>query len=213
MKNKNRAQIVQTLLHRLFPHPTMSLKHMDTYTLLIAVLLSARCTDKKVNEVTPRLFTMASSPKVMATLEQDIIREIIKPCGLSHTKAKAIKSLSEILVKKYDGKVPHKLEALKTLPGVGHKTALVIMAQAFNQNTFPVDTHIHRCAKRWKLSSGISIKQTETDLKKLFPPSSWNKLHLQIIHYGRKFCPAQHHKLSKCPICLALEVYKDHESL
>ncbi|MCB1080321.1 MAG: endonuclease III, partial [Chlamydiia bacterium] len=171
----------------------------------IAVVLSARCTDKKVNEITPKLFAKASTPEKMAALPQSTIQSIIKPCGLSPAKSKAIKNLSKILVEDYGGKVPKDWEALERLPGVGHKTASVVMAQAFKEPAFPIDTHIHRCAKRWGLSSGKTVKQTEKDLKALFPKASWIKLHLQIIYFGREYCPARGHKVENCPICSALE--------
>jgi len=203
-----RAWVVQLILNRLFPHPVISLKYENAYTLLIAVLLSARCTDRRVNEVTPQLFSLASTPQEMAKLPQSAIQETIRSCGLSPTKSKAIKHLSLILVDEHGGKVPAELEALKTLPGVGDKTASVVVAQAFNRPAFPVDTHIHRCAKRWKLSSGRHTKQTEKDLKALFPQTSWKKLHLQIIHYGRAYCPARNHRVIACPICNALETFQ-----
>ena len=200
-----RARTVKRILDKLFPRPKIPLKHKNAYTLLIAVVLSARCTDKKVNEITPKLFAKASTPEKMAALPQSTIQSIIKPCGLSPAKSKAIKNLSKILVEDYGGKVPKDWEALEKLPGVGHKTASVVMAQAFKEPAFPIDTHIHRCAKRWGLSSGKTVKQTEKDLKALFPKASWIKLHLQIIYFGRKYCPARGHKIENCPICSALE--------
>ena len=206
MDKSSRARIVKRLLNKLFPKPTIPLKHKNAYTLLISVLLSARCTDKKVNEVTPKLFAKASTPQTMAALSQSTIQSIIKPCGLSPTKSKAIKGLSKILVEEHGGKVPKELEALERLPGVGHKTASVVVAQAFKQPAFPVDTHIHRCAKRWGLSSGRNVKQTEKDLKELFPKASWIKLHLQIIYYGREHCTARNHKIADCPICSVLKM-------
>ncbi|NGX50307.1 MAG: Endonuclease III [Chlamydiae bacterium] len=209
MDKKTRARTVKRLLDRLYPRPAIPLKHRSTYTLLIAVLLSARCTDKKVNEITPELFAKASTPQKMAKLSQEEIKSIIKPIGLSPAKSKAIKALSKILVEEHGGRVPKTLEALEKLPGVGHKTASVVMAQAFKEAAFPVDTHIHRCAHRWGLSTGKSVKQTEKDLKALFPKSSWIKLHLQIIYYGREYCPSRGHKVEKCPICSAL---KNHQS-
>lgn len=202
--NKN-ARIVKRILDKLFPKPSIPLKHRSHYTLLIAVLLSARCTDKKVNEITPILFAKASTPQKMAELPQSTIQSIIKPCGLSPAKSRAIKGLSKILVEEYGGRVPKDIDALEKLPGVGHKTASVVMAQAFGIPAFPIDTHIHRCAKRWGLSSGKSVKQTEKDLKEAFPKSSWVKLHLQIIHYARKYCPSRGHKVAECPICTALK--------
>lgn len=204
MNKKQRAAFVQKTLNHYFPKTPIPLKHTSAYTLLIAVLLSARCTDKRVNEVTPKLFAKASTPKQMAALPVNTIQAIIKPCGLSPTKAKNIQKLSEILVEEYGSRVPKELEELETLPGVGHKTASVVVAQAFKQPAFPVDTHIHRCAKRWGLSSGKNVKQTEKDLKTLFPKTSWRKLHLQIIYFGREYCTARAHKVSECPICSEL---------
>lgn len=204
MNKKQRAAFVQKTLNHYFPKTPIPLKHTSTYTLLIAVLLSARCTDKRVNEVTPNLFAKASTPKAMAALPVQTIQAIIKPCGLSPTKAKNIKKLSEILIEEYGCRVPKELEELEKLPGVGHKTASVVVAQAFKQPAFPVDTHIHRCAKRWGLSSGKNVKETEKDLKALFSKNSWRKLHLQIIYFGRTFCMARAHKVSECPICSQL---------
>lgn len=201
---KNNAKIVKHYLDNLFPHPTVPLAHHSLYTLLIAVLLSARCTDKKVNEITPALFAKADTPEAMIKLSVEEIRTIIKPCGLSPTKAKAIKNLSQMLLDNYQGQVPNSLEELEKLPGVGHKTASVVMVQGFHKPAFPIDTHIHRCAKRWGLSSGKNVKQTEEDLKLLFPKSSWNKLHLQIIYYARAYCPAKKHIIDSCPICQTL---------
>lgn len=201
---KNNAKIVKHYLDNLFPHPTVPLAHHSLYTLLIAVLLSARCTDKKVNEITPALFAKADTPEAMIKLSVEEIRAIIKPCGLSPTKAKAIKNLSQMLLDNYQGQVPNSLEELEKLPGVGHKTASVVMVQGFHKPAFPIDTHIHRCAKRWGLSSGKNVKQTEEDLKLLFPKSSWNKLHLQIIYYARAYCPAKKHIIDSCPICQTL---------
>jgi len=201
---KERSRIVKKHLSKLFPTPSIPLHHTSSYTLLIAVLLSARCTDKKVNEITPYLFKKASTPQQMIKLSVQEIRAIIKPCGLSPRKSQAIHELSQILLDKYHGRVPKTLEELETLPGVGHKTASVVMVQAFNKPAFPVDTHIHRCAKRWGLSSGKNVKITEEDLKNLFPKRSWGKLHLQIIHYARTYCPAKKHVLAKCPICSEL---------
>lgn len=192
---------IQRILNKLFPNPPIPLKHSSHYTLLIAVLLSAQCTDKKVNEVTPKLFAKAKTPEQMAKLSVSEIQSIIRPCGLAPTKAKAIKRLSEILIEDYGEEIPRTIEELEKLPGVGHKTASVVAIQALKIPAFPVDTHIHRCAKRWGLSSGKNVKQTEKDLKKLFPKPSWEKLHLQIIYYARKYCPAKGHKLEECPIC------------
>lgn len=184
-------------LENLYPNPPIPLHHSDAFTLLIAVLLSAQSTDKKVNEITPDLFARASNAKAMSRLEIDEIKEIIRQIGLSNTKAKNIKRLSEILVEKYDGIVPSTFEELEALPGVGHKTASVVMAQAFGHPAFPVDTHIHRLMHRWKLSNGKSVEQTEKDAKRLFPKESWNKLHLQIIYYGREYSPARSWNLEK----------------
>lgn len=201
MNKKERAKIVQRSLNKLFPNPQVPLKHTSSYTLLIAVLLSAQCTDARVNMVTPLLFAKAKTPKEMIKLTIPEIANIIRTCGLSNNKAKAIWHLSKQLVEKYKGKVPKTFEELEDLPGVGHKTASVVMSQAFHKPAFPVDTHIHRCAKRWGLSNGKNVAQTEKDLKELFPEKSWNKLHLQIIYYARKYCPARGHKIADCPIC------------
>ena len=191
---------IQKILEHYFPDPKPPLHHSDSYTLLIAVLLSARNTDAKVNQVTPHLFKLAKTPEEMVLLTVDEIREIIRPCGLSPTKAKNIHRLSEILIEKYQGRVPKSFEALESLPGVGHKTASVVMAQAFHVPAFPVDTHIFRCAHRWGLSRGKNVEKVEEDLKKLFPKKDWIKLHLQIIYFARKFCPARG-KHEMCPIC------------
>ncbi|MCB1110974.1 MAG: endonuclease III [Chlamydiia bacterium] len=205
MNKERRAQIIRRILNRLFPHPPIPLKHKDHYTLLIAVLLSAQCTDKKVNEVTPKLFAKASTPYEMVELTVKQIEAIIRPCGLAPTKARAIRKLSQILIDDYKGKIPRTLEELETLPGVGHKTASVVTIHALKKPAFPVDTHIHRCAKRWRLSSGKNVKQTEKDLMNVFPKTAWKKLHLQIIYYARKYCPAKGHKVEECPICTALK--------
>ncbi|MFA7687846.1 MAG: endonuclease III [Moheibacter sp.] len=197
MTKKERAEFVMEELENLYPNPPIPLHHSDAFTLLIAVLLSAQSTDKKVNEITPDLFARASNAKAMSRLEIDEIKEIIRQIGLSNTKAKNIKRLSEILVEKYDGIVPSTFEELEALPGVGHKTASVVMAQAFGHPAFPVDTHIHRLMHRWKLSNGKSVEQTEKDAKRLFPKESWNKLHLQIIYYGREYSPARSWNLEK----------------
>ncbi|MCS6819650.1 MAG: endonuclease III [Chitinophagales bacterium] len=204
MNKKERAAYVVSKLNELYPETPVPLHHSDAYTLLIAVLLSAQCTDKRVNEITPLLFAKASTPEDMIKLSVDEIREIIRPCGLSPTKSKAIYELSKLLVEKYQGKVPCSFEELEALPGVGHKTASVVMSQAFGVPAFPVDTHIHRLMYRWKLSNGKSVKQTEEDAKKLFDKKLWNKLHLQIIFYGREYCPARGHIKENCPICLAV---------
>jgi endonuclease-3 len=204
MKKQERAEFVRKRLSELYPQPPIPLEHKDAYTLLIAVLLSAQCTDARVNTVTPALFKLADTPRKMAKQPLEKIQAIIKPCGLSPQKAKAIRGLSEILVNQYGGKVPEDIDALETLPGVGHKTASVVMSQAFGVPAFPVDTHIHRLAQRWGLSSGKNVVQTERDLKKLFPESSWNALHLQIIYYGREFCSARGCDGTRCEICKTL---------
>ena len=196
-----KAERIAKLLDELYPIPPIPLEHVDPYTLLIAVLLSAQCTDKRVNEVTPRLFERASTPEQMLGLSVAQIRSIIKPCGLSPSKSKNIRALSKILVEEHGGKVPDSFEELEALPGVGHKTASVVMAQAFGKPAFPVDTHIHRLASRWGLSTGKNVEQTEQDLKKLFPTEDWGKVHLQIIYFGREYCPARGHELERCPIC------------
>lgn len=201
MTKKEIAQFVMDQLEYFYPRPAVPLDHKDAYTLLVAVLLSAQCTDVRVNQVTPHLFHLADSPQSMVKLSVDQIREIIKPCGLSPAKSKAIHRLSEILLEKYKGKVPDKMELLEELPGVGHKTASVVMCQAFDQPAFPVDTHIHRLIYRWGLSNGKNVEQTEKDCKRLFPIEKWNKLHLQIIYFGREYCPARGHQAEDCPIC------------
>ena len=201
MNKKERVAFVAETLERLYPETPVPLDHTDPYTLLIAVLLSAQCTDERVNKITPQLFERANTPQQMVLLSIDEIREIIKPCGLSPFKSKAIHGLSEILIEKYEGEVPQSFEALEALPGVGHKTASVVMSQAFGVPAFPVDTHIHRLATRWKLTNGKNVEQTEKDLKRLFPKESWNKLHLQIIFFGREYCPARGHKIEDCLIC------------
>ena len=201
-KSEKREKIAQ-LLNQYFPNPDVPLDHKDPYTLLIAVLLSAQCTDERVNQVTPFLFKKASNPFEMGKLRQEQIYKIIKPCGLGPKKSKAIKKLSQILVKNYGGEVPKDLEVLETLPGVGHKTASVVVSQAYGIPSFPVDTHIHRCAQRWGLSSGKNVTTTERDLKKFFPPEQWNKLHIQIIMYAREYCSARGCFGLECPICKA----------
>jgi len=202
MNKKEKASYIIEKLNELFPETPIPLHHKDEYTLLVAVLLSAQCTDERVNKITPILFGKADNPEKMIQLTVDEIREIIFPCGLSPKKSKAIYDLSKILVEKYQGKVPSTFEELEQLPGVGHKTASVVMSQAFGIPAFPVDTHIHRLATRWNLSSGKNVETTENDLKNLFPKELWNKLHLQIIYYGRKFCPARGHLIENCPICM-----------
>lgn len=201
MKKTERAEYVLQRLTELYPDPPIPLDHSNPFTLLVAVLLSAQCTDERVNKVTPKLFRRARSAKKMLTVPVEEILEIIRPCGLSPKKSKAIAGLSKILVQQHGGKVPQDLEALEALPGVGHKTASVVMAQAFGVPAFPVDTHIHRLAQRWGLTTGKNVKQTETDLKKLFPENSWNKLHLQIIFYGREYCSARGCDGTVCEIC------------
>jgi endonuclease-3 len=191
MTKKEKALYVVKELERLYPETPVPLDHSDSYTLLIAVLLSAQCTDKRVNLITPILFKRAKTPFDMVKLTVDEIREIIRPCGLSPRKSQAIFTLSEMLIEKYEGKVPQSFEQLEELPGVGHKTASVVMAQAFNTPAFPVDTHIHRLLTRWGLTSGKNVVQTEKDAKRLFPEHLWNKLHLQIIFYGREYSPAR----------------------
>lgn len=191
MNKKQRAELIVHELEKLYPNPPIPLDHTDAFTLLISVLLSAQTTDKKVNEVTPALFAKAANAKAMSRLEVGEIKELIRQIGLSATKAKHIKRLSEILVEKYNGEVPSTFEELEELPGVGHKTASVIMAQVFGHPAFPVDTHIHRLMNQWKLSDGKSVQQTEADAKKIFPKHLWNKLHLQIIYYGREYSPAR----------------------
>jgi len=201
VNKQEKATHIAEILENLYPETPVPLQHSDPYTLLIAVLLSAQCTDERVNKITPSLFAEASDPFAMAELAVDHIREIIRPCGLSPRKSKAISGLSKILIDKYNGEVPASFELLEELPGVGHKTASVVMAQAFNVPAFPVDTHIHRLAYRWCLSTGKNVEKTEKDLKKLFPMETWNKLHLQIIFFGREYCPARGHDMHQCPIC------------
>lgn len=201
MRKKERVEKIHAILKERYPHPPIPLEHRDPYTLLVAVLLSAQCTDERVNQVTPHLFAKASTPEEMVTLEVEEILEVIRPCGLGPRKAKAIWELSRLLLAHHGGEVPRTLEELEALPGVGHKTASVVMIQAFNEPAFPVDTHIHRCAKRWKLSSGKSVEQTEKDLKRLFPKEAWIALHLQIIYFAREHCPAKKHDPQVCPIC------------
>ena len=201
MRKSDRTEKISGILNEYFPNPDVPLNHSDPYTLLVAVLLSAQCTDERVNLITPKLFKKAKNPEKMALLKESEIYKIIKPCGLGPKKSKAIRELSRILVMKYDSKVPKNLEDLEKLPGVGHKTASVVISQAFNIPTFPVDTHIHRCAQRWGLSSGKNVKTTEHDLKKLFPEKEWNKLHIQIIMYARKYCPARGCFGLECSIC------------
>jgi endonuclease III len=201
MTKAEKVKDILKILDKYFPDPDIPLDHKDPYTLLISVLLSAQCTDERVNKTTPSLFRMADNPFDMAKIPVDEIREVIKPCGLSPAKSKAISKLSQILIDKYDGKVPGTFEELEELPGVGHKTASVVMTQCFGLPAFPVDTHIHRLAYRWGLSNGKSVEQTEKDLKRLIPQEKWDKAHLQIIYFGRKYCPARGHIWENCPIC------------
>jgi endonuclease-3 len=204
LKIKEKTDFITETLENLYPEVPIPLNHKDPYTLLIAVLLSAQCTDERVNKVTPLLFKAADNPLDMSKLDVSTIKDIIRPCGLSPKKSKAINELSKILLEKHNGQVPETFEDLEALPGVGHKTASVVMSQAFGHPAFPVDTHIHRLAQRWGLTAGKSVEQTEKDLKKLFPESLWNRLYLQIIFYGREYCPARGHDLNKCIICKKL---------
>lgn len=201
MRKLERVQYIDAKLAELYPDPPIPLDHSDPFSLLVAVLLSAQCTDARVNTVTPDLFKLASTPEAMAQQSVDSIREIIRPCGLSPQKSKAIANLSQILVDKHRGQVPDNFEDLEELPGVGHKTAGVVMAQAFDYPSFPVDTHIHRLAQRWKLTTGQNVGTTEKDLKRLFPEERWNQLHLQIIYYGREHCQARACFGLSCEIC------------
>ena len=202
MKRSDKAARIQAILDRHFPAPAIPLHHQDPFTLLVAVLLSAQCTDVRVNQVTPALFALGPTPQRTQALSVETIRAIIRPCGLSPQKSKAIAELSHRLVADHGGEVPRDLATLETLPGVGHKTASVVLAQAFGVPTFPVDTHIHRLAWRWGLSSGRSVAQTEHDLVRTFPRERWNTLHLQILWFGRTFCPAVRHVPAACPICV-----------
>jgi len=201
MKRLDKAVFVSTKLAELYPHTPIPLDHEDPYTLLVAVVLSAQCTDKKVNEITPLLFAKARTPQQMVKLSVTEIQDTIRPCGLSPMKSKGIHGLSRIILDHHRGKVPQTFAALEALPSVGHKTASVVMSQAFGFPAFPVDTHIHRLAYRWTLSTGKSVEHTEADLKKLFLEETWNVLHLRIIFYGREYCPAKGHDPRKCPIC------------
>lgn len=204
MRPQQRADHLLRRLAGLYPNPPVPLDHHDPYTLLVAVLLSAQCTDVRVNQVTPALFALADNPRDMTRVAVADIHAIIRPCGLAPRKAAAIAGLSQLLVARHGGRVPADFAALEALPGVGHKTASVVMAQAFGVPAFPVDTHIHRLATRWKLTSGKNVAQTERDLKKLFPRESWNLLHLQIIHYGRQYCTARGCDGKSCPLCREL---------
>ncbi|NCG08900.1 MAG: endonuclease III [Verrucomicrobia bacterium] len=204
MLKAERVIHIQETLERLYPKTPVPLNHRDPYTLLVAVLLSAQCTDARVNQITPLLFEKADNPHDMAKLPLETIHAIIRPCGLAPMKSKGIAGLSRILVEKYDGEVPADMTALEALPAVGHKTASVVMSQAFGVPAFPVDTHIHRLAQRWGLSSGKNVVQTEKDLKRLFPREKWNALHLQIIFYGREYCTARGCNGTVCPLCREL---------
>lgn len=204
MTKKEKAQYIITELEKLYPETPVPLDHKDPYTLLVAVLLSAQCTDIMVNRVTPHLFKLADNPYDMIKLTVEDIREIIKPCGLSPRKSKAISELSQILIDKYNGEIPQTIEQLEELPGVGHKTASVVVAQAFGIPAFPVDTHIHRLLIRWGITKGKNVVETEKDAKKVFPKELWNKLHLQIIFYGREYSPARNPKLEKDYITKAI---------
>ena len=201
MKRKEKAERIQNMLEELYPEIPVPLDHETPFQLLIAVLMSAQTTDLKVNQVTPELFRQGPSPEKMASLEVAHIQSMIREVGLAPTKAKNIKRLSELLLERHDGEIPSTFEELEDLPGVGHKTAGVVLAQAFGIPAFPIDTHIHRLAARWGLSNGRNVEQTEKDLKAVFPKNAWNDLHLQIIFFGREYCPARYHDLSQCPIC------------
>ena len=201
MTNKERAAKILSILEREFPEVPIPLDHKDPYTLLIAVLLSAQCTDERVNKITPLLFAKADNPYDMIKMTVEEIKEIIRPCGLSPMKSKGIYGLSQMIIEQYGGEVPQSFEALEAMPAVGHKTASVVMSQAFGVSAFPVDTHIHRLAYRWKLSTGKNVDKTEKDLKTVFPIETWNRVHLQIIFFGRKYCPARGHDALACPIC------------
>jgi endonuclease-3 len=201
MTRQEKANDILRILEHYYPDPQVPLQHKTTYQLLVAVLLSAQCTDERVNKITPLLFARADNPFDMVKLTVEEIRDIIRPCGLSPMKSKGIHGLSRMLVDQYGGQVPASFEALEAMPSVGHKTASVVMTQGFGIPAFPVDTHIHRLAYRWGLSSGKNVEQTEKDLKRLIPESQWNKVHLQIIYFGREHCPARGHDREQCPIC------------
>ncbi|HEU5162612.1 MAG TPA: endonuclease III [Thermoanaerobaculia bacterium] len=201
MKRAEKARKIGAILDRLYPEPDVPLEHEDPFTLLVAVVLSAQTTDAQVNRVTPALFALASTPEEMARLSEREILAAIRSCGLAPSKAKNLKKLSAMLVREYGGRVPEEMEELEKLPGVGHKTAGVVMTQAFGRPAFPVDTHIHRLARRWGLSRGKNVEQTERDLKKVFPENEWGKRHLQIIYFGREHCPALRHEAKSCAIC------------
>jgi endonuclease-3 len=201
VKRAEKARRIQRILDRLYPEADKPLDHVDPYSLLVAVVLSAQCTDERVNRVTPQLFARAATPEQMLALSVPEIRRIIRSCGLAPSKAKAIRGLSRALVDQHGGRVPADFDALEALPGVGHKTASVVMVQAFGHPAFPVDTHIHRLAGRWGLSRARNVVETERDLKRLFAPEDWGRVHVQIITFGRQHCPARGHDLSACPIC------------
>jgi endonuclease-3 len=203
MKKSEKASLISEILDQHYPRTPIPLDHTNHFTLLVAVLLSAQCTDERVNTVTPVLFKKAKNPKEMSKLSEQQIYKIIKPCGLGPKKSKAIKNLSKILVEEYDSKIPCDIDKLEKLPGVGHKTASVVISQGFGIPAFPVDTHIHRLAQRWGLTSGKNVVITERDLKKIFPEENWNKLHLQIIFWGREFCTARSCFALECDICRA----------
>jgi endonuclease-3 len=201
MTKREKAKRIGEILDRIYPLPPIPLRHRDPFTLLVAVVLSAQTTDAQVNKVTPALFKRARTPRALAALSEQEILELIRSCGLAPSKARNLKKLAQTLVDEHRGRVPRDIEALERLPGVGHKTASVVMSQAFGEPAFPVDTHIHRLAARWGLSNGTSVIQTEADLKKLFPPEEWGRRHLQIIYFGREYCPARGHDPKECPFC------------
>lgn len=203
---KTKKAFIGLVLETLFPNPPIPLSYTNPFSFLVAVLLSAQCTDAKVNQVTPRLFATGDSPEALVQMGQEKIESILKPLGLYRTKAKHVYHLAKILIENYDSQVPSSLQELEKLPGVGHKTASVVMCQIYHQSTFPVDTHIHRLAKKWGLSKGKTVAQTEKDLKKFFSEKDWAKRHLQMIYYARAYCPSRAHKLERCPICQALQL-------
>ncbi|MFM8994923.1 MAG: endonuclease III [Bacteroidota bacterium] len=204
MKKAERVQFILDTLEQYYPETPIPLNHTDAYTLLVSVLLSAQCTDERVNQITPLLFEKANNPADMLKLSIEEIQQIIRPCGLSPMKSKGIYGLSQMIMELHNGEVPASFEALEAMPGVGHKTASVVMSQAFGVPAFPVDTHIHRLAYRWRLSAARSVEETERDLKRLIPENRWNKAHLQIIFMGREYCPARGHIIEKCPVCSVL---------
>ena len=204
MKKAERVQFILDTIEQYYPETPIPLNHTDPYTLLVSVLLSAQCTDERVNQITPHLFAKANNPADMLKLSVEEIQQIIRPCGLSPMKSKGIYGLSQMIMDLHNGEVPQSFEALEAMPAVGHKTASVVMSQAFGVPAFPVDTHIHRLAYRWRLSAAKSVEETERDLKRLIPKDRWNKAHLQIIFMGREFCPARGHIIEKCPVCSVL---------